>query len=68
MANSVPDEKGFILRVGLAFPEVYEIAHSHLGHKILYFLLNSTPGFAAERVYAPWPDYESRLISLSRPL
>ncbi|MDR0549668.1 MAG: TIGR03960 family B12-binding radical SAM protein [Deltaproteobacteria bacterium] len=63
-----PDERGFILRIALAFPEVYEIAHSHLGHKILYHIFNATPGFAAERVYAPWPDYEERLKSLNSPL
>jgi radical SAM family uncharacterized protein/radical SAM-linked protein len=62
-----PDERGFLLRVALAFPEVYEIAHSHLGHKILYHLLNHQRGFSAERVYAPWPDYERKLLS-GRPL
>jgi radical SAM family uncharacterized protein/radical SAM-linked protein len=64
--GSEPDERGFILRTVLAFPEVYEIAHSHLGHKILYHLFNHQKGFSAERVYAPWPDYEKRL--LGRPL
>ncbi|MDR2422073.1 MAG: TIGR03960 family B12-binding radical SAM protein, partial [Deltaproteobacteria bacterium] len=62
-----PDENGFILRIALAFPEVYEIAHSHLGHKILYHLFNGQRGFSAERAYAPWPDYEKRL-GPNRPL
>ncbi|MGL4208592.1 MAG: TIGR03960 family B12-binding radical SAM protein, partial [Candidatus Adiutrix sp.] len=59
--NEHPDAKGRLLRVALAFPDVYEIAHGHLGHKILYSLLNSRHGFSAERVYAPWPDWEQVL-------
>jgi radical SAM family uncharacterized protein/radical SAM-linked protein len=54
--------------VALAFADVYEIAHSHLGHKILYHLLNSKSGFSAERVYAPWLDYELKLRQTGQPL
>jgi radical SAM family uncharacterized protein/radical SAM-linked protein len=54
--------------VALAFPDLYEIAHSHVGHKILYHMINSRPGFRAERVYAPWPDLEERLRANGRPL
>jgi radical SAM family uncharacterized protein/radical SAM-linked protein len=63
-----PDERGFILTCALAFPEVYEIAHCHLGHKILYHLFNHQRGFSAERVYAPWVDYEERLKKAGRAL
>lgn len=56
-----PGADGRIFRVALAFPDVYDIAHGHLGHKIIYSQLNQTPGFAAERVYAPWPDRENQL-------
>jgi radical SAM family uncharacterized protein/radical SAM-linked protein len=75
--NAVPDAAGRMFRVALAFPDVYEIAHSHLGHKILYSLVNSEPGLSAERAYAPWTDMEAlmrgrgvRLASLEsrRPL
>ena len=75
--NRSPDAQGRLLRVALAFCDVYEIAHGHLGHKILYTLLNQRPGLSAERIYAPWPDWEevlrrrgSRLASLEsrRPL
>ncbi|MDR1394973.1 MAG: TIGR03960 family B12-binding radical SAM protein [Deltaproteobacteria bacterium] len=66
--SQVPDGHGFILRTALAFPEVYEVAHSHLGHKILYHLFNSQPGFSAERVYAPWLDYEKYLRENNLPL
>lgn len=75
--NQTPDEKGRLMRVALSFADVYEIAHGHLGHKILYELINGRPGLSAERVYAPWPDWEqvlrrrgARLTSLEsrRPL
>src|SRR4249920_375545 len=56
------------LRFALAFPEVYEIAQSHLGLQILYDLLNRRPDVAAERVYAPWPDLEALLRARALPL
>ena len=49
------------LRFGLCFPDVYEIAMSHLGSQILYSVLNSLPWVACERVHAPWPDYADLL-------
>ena len=75
--NQTPDARGRLLRVALSFADVYEIAHGHLGHKILYELINRQPGLSAERAYAPWPDWEevlrrrgARLTSLEsrRPL
>jgi radical SAM family uncharacterized protein/radical SAM-linked protein len=56
------------LRFALAFPEVYEIAQSHLGLQILYAILNRRPEVAAERVFAPWPDLEARLRAGGLPL
>src|SRR5205085_5576039 len=56
------------LRFALAFPEVYEIAQSHLGLQILYDILNRRPGVAAERAYAPWPDLEALLREHGLPL
>src|SRR5215470_14808695 len=56
------------LRFALAFPEVYEIAQSHLGIQILYDVLNRRPDVAAERVYAPWPDLEALLRARRLPL
>src|SRR2546425_466152 len=56
------------LRFALAFPEVYEIAQSHLGLQILYDILNRRPDVAAERVYAPWPDMEAVLRARGLPL
>ncbi len=56
------------LRFALAFPEVYEIAQSHLGLQILYRLLNRRAEIQAERVYAPWTDMETCLRQRNLPL
>lgn len=56
------------LRFALAFPDVYEVGMSHLGLKILYHLLNELEGIAAERVFAPWPDMETQMLSAGVPL
>lgn len=55
-------------RIALCFPEIYEIAESHLGLKILYSIVNARPEFAAERAYAPWPDLEKLLRKENAPL
>jgi radical SAM superfamily enzyme YgiQ (UPF0313 family) len=55
-------------RVALCFPEVYEIAQSHLGLQILYDILNRRPDVAAERCYAPWFDFEALLRAHGLPL
>ena len=49
------------VRFALGFPEVYEIAQSHLGLQILYDILNRRSDVAAERCYAPWFDMEAAL-------
>jgi radical SAM family uncharacterized protein len=55
-------------KVALAFPDVYEIGMSYLGQKILYALLNKDRDVAAERVFAPWPDFERELRASGIPL
>jgi len=54
--------------VGLAFPDLYEVAMSHQGLKILYQILNSADRIAAERVFCPWVDLEAALREHGRPL
>ncbi len=67
--NTVQKPAGEInLRIALCFPDTYEIGMSHLGLKILYSLLNKRQGWAAERVYAPWPDMEAKLRERAIPL
>lgn len=55
-------------KVALAFPDVYEIGMSYLGQKILYALLNRDRKVLAERVFAPWPDFERELRAAGIPL
>jgi radical SAM family uncharacterized protein/radical SAM-linked protein len=62
------DPNSVKVKVALAFPEVYEIGMSYLGQKILYNLLNQRPDVLAERVYAPWPDFEAQLRRTGFPL
>jgi radical SAM family uncharacterized protein/radical SAM-linked protein len=55
-------------RVALAFPDLYEVGMSYLGQKILYHVLNSQPHILAERVFAPWLDFEQELRAKNIPL
>jgi radical SAM family uncharacterized protein/radical SAM-linked protein len=56
------------LMVALAFPDVYEVAMSHLGLEILYNILNQREDIAGERVFAPWPDLERHMRAGGIPL
>ncbi len=47
------------IRFGFCFPDVYEVAMSHLGIKILYHTLNLREDTYCERVFAPWDDMET---------
>ncbi|MEK6527745.1 MAG: B12-binding domain-containing radical SAM protein, partial [Nitrospirota bacterium] len=49
-------------------PDTYEIGMSHIGLKILYSIINNIPYASAERVYAPWIDFESYLRHNNLPL
>jgi radical SAM family uncharacterized protein/radical SAM-linked protein len=52
----------------LAFPDVYEVGLSHLGLRLLYHRLNAMDKVMADRVYAPWLDFEQRLKETGTPL
>ena len=49
------------IRFGFCFPDVYEIAMSHLGLKIIYHTLNTRSDTWCERVFAPWDDMEAEM-------
>jgi radical SAM superfamily enzyme YgiQ (UPF0313 family) len=67
--NSVTkDPDRVAVKVALAFPDLYEVGMSYLGQKILYQILNSSPHILAERVFAPWPDFERELRAKNTPL
>jgi radical SAM family uncharacterized protein/radical SAM-linked protein len=50
-----------IIRIALAFPDIYDVGMSHLGLKILYNILNSRDDIWAERAFAPWIDMEEHI-------
>ncbi len=47
----------------LVFPDIYEVGMSNSGLQILYDLINKNKSFSAERVFAPWIDFEKNLRS-----
>ena len=57
----VKDPRSVDIRFGFCFPDVYEIAMSHLGLKIIYHTLNNRSDTYCERVFAPWDDMEQEM-------
>ena len=57
----VKDHSTVDITMALGFPDVYEVAMSHLGIKILYGLVNRREDAVAERVFAPWHDMEEEM-------
>ncbi len=57
----IKNPKEIDVRFGFCFPDVYEIAMSHLGMKILYHVLNMREDTYCERVFAPWVDMEEEM-------
>jgi len=66
--NCVVKEEKLRARAALLFPDVYEVAESHIGIKILYHIINQHKDFAAERVYTMWPDLEKLAREREVPL
>ena len=66
--NSIHKDHGGLVRVALAFPDLYDIGMSHVGMQILYHIVNSLDYAVAERVFAPSVDAEARLRSTEIPL
>lgn len=56
------------LRVGLVFPDLYDLGLGNLGLHILYAILNKLPWCWAERAYAPAPDMAAALREHGLPL
>lgn len=57
-------------RMVIAFPDMYEIGVSNLGHRILYYIVNNykQSNFLADRAYAPDVDYRDKLKENNIPL
>lgn len=67
--NSYNKDKNSVdIRYAFCFPDVYEVAMSHLGTKILYYVMNEREDTYCERCFAPWPDMEKELRENNIPL
>jgi len=62
------DWKDAAVHFALAFPDVYEIGMSNVGMGILYHILNRYNWIAAERIFSPWVDMESKMREADIPL
>ena len=56
------------LTVALCFPDIYEVGMSNSGIAIIYDVLNSVDGVAAERIFTPWIGAEKVLREKEIPL
>ncbi|MCL1940252.1 MAG: TIGR03960 family B12-binding radical SAM protein [Desulfovibrionaceae bacterium] len=56
------------LKVGLAFPDMYEVGMSYLGQKILYSIINERESWLAERVFTPCREAGAVLRERGTPL
>ncbi|NMB65070.1 MAG: TIGR03960 family B12-binding radical SAM protein [Spirochaetes bacterium] len=56
------------VRVGLCFPDLYEVGMSNNGIQILYSAVNALKGVACERVFAVERDFEKVLKESGTPL
>ncbi|MCX8124033.1 MAG: TIGR03960 family B12-binding radical SAM protein [Spirochaetes bacterium] len=56
------------VRIGLCFPDLYEVGMSNNGIHILYSAVNAIPNVACERVFAVERDFEKVLRQSHTPL
>ena len=56
-----------LVKIALAFPDIYDIGLSNLGLTILYDIINKREDALAERVYAPWTDMEDAMRKIGNP-
>ena len=62
------EKRDAALKFLICFPDVYEVAMSNLGWKILYHELNEMPEVLCERCFAPFPDFGDKLRAQGVPL
>lgn len=56
-----PDIKREDFNYCICFPDVYEVAMSNLGIRIVQEVINRVPNAMADRCFAPWQDFGSQL-------
>lgn len=62
------DDRRDLVKICLAYPDVYEVGMSYIGYQILYYLIKSLDVADVDRAYAPWPDMEGLLVQDNEPL
>jgi len=62
------DKDSVDIRFAFCFPDVYEVGMSHLGTKILYYILNRREDTYCERAFTPWPDMEKLMRENDIPM
>lgn len=68
-ANEVRKDPATVdCKFAVCFPDVYEIAESHIGIKVLSHLINAQPDALCERIYAPWIDMGDEMKRTGTPL
>jgi radical SAM family uncharacterized protein len=55
-------------KIALAFPDGYDCGMSSTGLRVLYHVWNQPERLCAERVFAPFPDFEEQLRQHQAPL
>ena len=63
-----PDLKESKFNYCICFPDVYEVAMSNLGIRIVAEVINRVEGCTADRCYAPWPDFGNAIKENNIPL
>ncbi len=56
------------VKFAFSYPDIYEVAMSHLGLHILYNLINDRDEYLCERVFAPWTDMEIAMRQEQLPI
>jgi radical SAM family uncharacterized protein len=54
--------------IAMGFPDAYTIGISHLGHQVLYHLLNDIPGVTCDRTYCPTTETEAVMRQRGIPM
>ncbi|MBQ8606443.1 MAG: TIGR03960 family B12-binding radical SAM protein [Clostridia bacterium] len=62
------NEKDLNVRFAFCFPDIYDIAMSCLGYRILYGAVNELQDVYCERVMQPWTDFEEKMTENGIPL
>ena len=61
-------DEGAAYKVALLYPDTYELGMANQAIAILYQILSSIPGVAAERCFVPWKDMAAEMRAAGVPL